>query len=32
MSIQTYNEHIIIPLLELFKNITNENSHNLTNL
>jgi adenylate kinase family enzyme len=31
MSVQTYNELIIIPLGEIFKNITNENSHNLFN-
>ena len=31
MSVQTYNEQITVPLGELFKNITNENSHNLFN-
>ena len=31
MSIQTYNEVITMPLGEIFKNITNENSHNLFN-
>jgi hypothetical protein len=31
MSVQTYNKLIIMPLSEIFKNITNENSHNLFN-
>lgn len=31
MSVQTYNEMITMPLCEIFKNITNENSHNLFN-
>lgn len=31
MSVQTYNELITMPLCEIFKNITNENSHNLFN-
>lgn len=31
MSVQTYNETIIIPLGELFKNITNDNCYNLFN-
>jgi hypothetical protein len=31
MSVQTYNELITMPLGEIFKNITNENSHNLFN-
>ena len=31
MSVQTYNQLITMPLGEIFKNITNENSHNLFN-
>jgi len=31
MSVQTYNELITMPLGEIFKNITNKNSHNLFN-
>ena len=31
MSVQTYNELITMPLGEIFKNITNNNSHNLFN-
>ena len=31
MSVQTYNELITMHLGEIFKNITNENSHNLFN-
>ena len=31
MSVQTYNELITMLLGEIFKNITNENSHNLFN-
>jgi len=31
MSVQTYNKLITMPLGEIFKNITNENSHNLFN-
>jgi len=31
MSVQTYNELITMPLCEIFKNITNKNSHNLFN-
>jgi len=31
MSVKTYNELITIPIGEIFKNRTNENSHNLFN-
>ena len=31
MSVQTYNELITMPHGEIFKNITNENTHNLFN-
>lgn len=31
MSVQTYNELITMPIGEIFKNITNKNSHNLFN-
>jgi hypothetical protein len=31
MSIQTFSKLITMPLGEIFKNITNENSHNLFN-
>jgi len=31
MSVKTYNELITMPLGEIFKNITNKNSHNLFN-
>ena len=31
MSVQTYNQLLTMPLGELFKNITNENNHNLFN-
>ena len=31
MSVQTYNQLLTMPLCEIFKNITNENSHNLFN-
>ena len=31
MSVQTYNQLLTMPLGELFKNITNDNSHNSFN-